>query len=86
MRVIGWDGQPDRSNAARMDSGECVLIEVSLVLYRKCRPTSRRPGSTVAMSLPVTDVLGNIVNTPEVVVSLVVCTTTGRSLRFDFME
>lgn len=38
------------------------------------------------MSLLVTDVLGNIVNTPEVVVSLVVCTTTGMSLRFDFME
>lgn len=53
--------------------------------YRKCRPTSRRLASTVAMSLPVTDVLGNTVNTLEVVVSLVVCTTTGRSLRFDFM-
>lgn len=69
-----------------MDSGECVLIEISLALYRKCRPTSRRLASTVVMSLPVTAVLGNTVNTPEVVVLLVVCTTTGKSLRFDFME
>lgn len=38
------------------------------------------------MSLLVTDVLGSTVNTPVVVVSLVVCTTTGMSLRFDLLE
>ena len=63
-----------------------MLIEISFALYRKCRPTSRRLASTVAMSLLVTDVLESTANILEVAVSLVVCTTTGMSLRFDFME
>jgi hypothetical protein len=38
------------------------------------------------MSLLVTDVSESTANIPEVAVSLVVCTTTGMSFRFDFME
>ena len=82
MRVIGWGGSLDGWNAARVDLDECMLIETSLALHRKCRPTSRRLASTVAMSLLVTDVSGSTANIPEVAVSLVVCTTTGTSLRF----
>ena len=58
-----------------------MLIGIS-ALNRKCRLVSQRLASTVVMYRLVTDVLESIVNTPEVVVSLVVCTTIGMSHLF----
>ena len=51
--------------------------EQFVTFYRKCRPTSPRLVSTVAMYRPVTDVLESTASTLEVVVLLVVSTTTG---------
>lgn len=60
-----------------MDEG---LICVNLYnVNRKCRPISRRPASTVATYQPATVVSESTVNTLEVVVLLVVNTTTGAS-------
>ena len=58
------------------------LVLIARWNYRKCRPICRRLASTAATSRPVTDVLESTASILEVVVSLVVSTTTGASAAY----